>query len=138
MGTNLPDLPSYPLAIDGLPPEGEGVPLHNSVHGQVRIDGTTVSLELFMGAYHAYSPTPELLAERFHSISIATAQAVLAYWQQNRAEVDEYLRLSAEQAEEIWQAIESDPEHIAWWNRIKERARAKGLDGYFRGQESSE
>ena len=130
MATNLPDLPSYPLTIHGLPPEGEGVPLHNSVHGQVRIDGTTVSLELFMGAYHAYSPTPELLAERFHSISIATAQAVLAYWQQNRAEVDEYLRRSAEKAEEIRQL--SEPENTAHWNRIKERVRAKGLDALLR------
>ena len=130
MATNLPDLPSYPITIDGLPPEGEGVPLHNSIHGQVRIDGTTVSLELFMGAYHAYSPTPELLAERFHSISSATAQAVLAYWQQNRAEVDEYLRLSAEQAEKIRQVFE--PENTAHWNRIKERVRAKGLDALLR------
>ena len=130
MATNLPDLPSYPLTIAGLPPEGEGVPLHNSVHGQVRIDGSTVSLELFMGAYHAYSPTPELLAERFHSINIATAQAVLAYWQQNRAEVDEYLRLSEEKAEKIRQLFE--PENTAHWNRIKERVRAKGLDTLLR------
>ena len=132
MATNLPDLPSYPLTIAGLPPEGEGVPLHNSIHGQVRIDGTTVSLELFMGAYHAYSPTPELLAERFHRISIATAQAVLAYWQQNRAEVDEYLRLSEEKAEEIRHAITSQPEYIAWQKRFKERLRTKGLDAPLR------
>ena len=132
MATNLPDLPSYPLTIAGLPPEGEGVPLHNSVHGQVRIDGTTVSLELFMGAYHAYAPTPELLAERFHRVSVSTAQAVLAYCQQNRAEVDEYLRLSAEQAEKIRHAITSQPEYIAWQKRFEERLRTKGLDALLR------
>ena len=132
MATNLPDLPSYPLTIVGLPPEGEGVPLHNSVHGQVRIDGTTVSLELFMESYHAHNPTPELLAERFHRISIATAQAVLAYCQQNRAEVDEYLRLSEEQAEKIRHAITSQPEYIAWQKRFEERLRTKGLDALLR------
>ena len=129
---NLPDLPSYPLTIASLP--CEGVPLHNHPDGQVRITGTRISLEIFIESYHLGHNTPALLAERFPSVSLAAAKAVLAYWQQNRAEVDEYLRLSAEQTEEIWQAIESDPEHIAWWNRIKERARSKGLDGYFRDQ----
>ena len=136
MAMNLPDLPRCHITIASLPQEG--VPLHNSPDGQVRIDGTRISLEIFIESYHLGHHTPELLAERFPSVSLANAKAVLAYWQEGRAEVDEYLRLSAEHAEKIWKAIESDPEHIAWWNRIKERARAKGLDGYFRDQELDE
>ena len=125
MATNLPDLPSYPLTIDSLP--CEGVPLHNSPDGQVRIDGTRISLAIFIESYHLGNHTTELLAERFPSVSLAAAQSVLAYWQQNRAEVDEYLRLSAEQAEEIWQVIESHPENISQRKRFLERARAQGL-----------
>ena len=136
MAMNLPDLPSYPLTIDSLP--CEGVPLHNSPDGQVRIDGTRISLEIFIESYHLGNDTPELLAERFPSVSLASAQSVLAYWQQHRAEVDEYLRRSEEKAEKVRHAIVTHPEHIAWWNRIKERARAKGLDGYFRDQELHE
>ena len=124
---NLPDLPSYPLTIDGLPPEGEGVPLHNSPDGQVRIDGTRISLEIFIESYHLGNDTPELLAERFPSVSLAAAQSVLAYWQQNRAEVDEYLRLSEEKAEKVWKAIESHPENISQRKRFLERACAQGL-----------
>lgn len=125
MATNLPDLPSYPLTIASLP--CEGVPLHNHPDGQVRITGTRISLEIFIESYHLGNDTPELLAERFPSVTLAAAQAVLAYWQQNRAEVDEYLRLSAEKAEKIWKAIESHPETIARRKRFLQRARAQGL-----------
>ena len=130
MATNLPDLPRYPLTIASLP--CEGVPLHNHPDGQVRITGTRISLEIFMESYHLGNDTPELLAERFPSVSAATAQAVLAYWRQNRAEVDEYLRLSAEKAEKIRHAIVTHPEHIARQKRFEERVRAKGLDALLR------
>ena len=125
MATNLPDLPRCHITIASLPQEG--VPLHNSPDGQVRIDGTRISLAIFIEAYHLGHNTPELLAERFPSVSLANAKAVLAYWQEGRAEVDEYLRLSAEHAEKVWKAIESHPENIARRQRFLERAHAKGL-----------
>ena len=125
MAMNLPDLPSYPITIASLP--CEGVPLHNSPDGQVRIDGTRISLEIFIESYHLGNDTPELLAERFPSVSLAAAQSVLAYWRQNRAEVDEYLRLSEEKAEKVWKALESHPENISQRKRFLEQARAQGL-----------
>ena len=125
MATNLPDLPRYPLTIDSLP--CEGVPLHNHPDGQVRITGTRISLEIFIESYRLGHNTPALLAERFPSVSRAAAQAVLAYWQQNRAEVDEYLRRSEEKAEKVRHAIKSHPENIAQRKRFLERARAQGL-----------
>ena len=125
MATNLPDLPRYPITIASLPQEG--VPLHNSPDGQVRIDGTRISLEIFIESYHLGNNTPELLAERFDTVSLAAAQAVLAYWQDNRAEVDEYLRLSEEKAEKVRYAIVTHPDHIVRQKRFLQRARAQGL-----------
>ena len=125
MATNLPNLPRYPLTIASLP--CEGVPLHNHPDGQVRITGTRISLAIFIESYHLGNDTPELLAERFPSVSRAAVKAVLAYWHENRAEVDEYLRLSEEKAEKVWKAIESHPENIAQRKRFLERARAQGL-----------
>ena len=125
MATNLPDIPRYPLTIASLP--CEGVPLHNHPDGQVRITGTRISLEILIESYHLGNNTPALLAERFPSVGLAAAKSVLAYWQQNRAEVDEYLRRSDEKAEKVRHAIKSHPETIARRQRFLERARANGL-----------
>ena len=45
---NIPDIPHNPITIGSLP--REGVPLHNSLDGQVRIVGTRISLEMFLEA----------------------------------------------------------------------------------------
>ena len=114
-----------PIRLPGLP--ADGAPLHNHPDGQVRITGTRISLELFLGAYHRGAKTPEQLSRRFDTVSAAAAKAVLAYYAAHKDAVDEYLRLSAEQAERIGASIKSQPEYIDGVKRILERAKHKGL-----------
>ena len=114
-----------PILLKSLPVDG--VPLHNHPDGQVRIVGTRISLEIFMGAYKLGARTPEQLARRFDTVSAADAKAVLTYYTNNENEVDEYLRLSEEKAERIRTAITSQPEYIERTKRTLRRARAKGL-----------
>ena len=121
----IPNIPHNPITIDSLP--REGVPLHNHPDGQVRITGTRISLEIFLEAHELGARTPEQLTRRFDTIKLADAKAVLAYYRDNQAEVDEYLRLSAEKSDRIREEITSQPEYIEHTNRILERARAKGL-----------
>ena len=121
----IPDIPHEPITIDSLP--REGVPLHNSPDGQVRIVGTRISLEIFLEAHELGAKTPEQLAHRFDTVSAADAKAVLAYYRNNKAEVDEYLRLSAEKAEAIEAAITCQPEYVKWKEEMLERGRAKGF-----------
>ena len=121
----IPNIPYNPITISSLP--REGVPLHNHPDGQVRIIGTRISLEIFLEAHKLGARTPEQLARRFDTVKLADAKAVLAYYRDNKTEVDEYLRLSAEKSERIREEITSQPEYIEHTNRILERARAKGL-----------
>ena len=121
----IPNIPHNPITIDSLP--REGVPLHNHPDGQVRITGTRISLEIFLEAHELGARTPEQLTRRFDTVKLADAKAVLAYYRDNQAEVDEYLRLSAEKSDRIREEITSQPEYIEHTNRILERARAKGL-----------
>lgn len=119
------NIESEPIRLPNLP--AEGTPLHNHPDGQVRIVGTRISLEIFLGAYQQGAKTPEQLTRRFNTVSTADAKAVLAYYAANQAEVDEYLRLSAERAERIRVSITSQPEYIAGIQRLLERAKDKGL-----------
>ena len=121
----IPDIPHEPITIDSLP--REGVPLHNSPDGQVRIAGTRISLEIFLEARQLGAKTPEQLVRRFDTVKLADAEAVLAYYRDNKAEVDEYLRLSAEKVERIRVEITSQPEYVENTKRLLERGRAKGL-----------
>lgn len=114
-----------PILLKSLPVYG--VPLHNHPDGQVRIVGTRISLEIFLGVYKLGVKTPEQLARRFDTVSTADARAVLTYYTDNKEEVDEYLRLSEEKAERIRVAITSQPEYIELTKRILRRARPKGL-----------
>ncbi len=114
-----------PVLLKSLPVDG--VPLHNHPDGQVRIVGTRISLEVFLGAYKLGAKTPEQLARRFATVSATDAKAVLTYYTDNKNEVDEYLRLSEEKSERIRSAITSQPEYIERTKRFLERARAKGL-----------
>ena len=121
----IPNIPDKPITIDSLP--REGIPLHNSPDGQVRIIGTRISLEIFLEAHKLGARTPEQLARRFDTVKLAYAKAVLAYYRDNKTEVDEYLRLSAEKAERIREEITSQPEYIKWKEEMLDRGRAKGF-----------
>ena len=119
------EIERQPILLKSIPVDG--VPLHNHPDGQVRIVGTRISLEVFLGAHELGVKTPEQLARRFDTVSAADAKAVLAYYTDNKNEVDEYLRLSKEKAERIRVATTSQPEYIERTKRILRRARAKGL-----------
>jgi uncharacterized protein (DUF433 family) len=118
----IPNIPYNPITIESLP--REGVPLHNHPDGQVRIIGTRISLEIFLEAHKLGARTPEQLARRFDTVKLADAKAVLAYYRDNKTEVDKYLRLSTEKAERIREEITSQPEYIKWKEEMLERGRA--------------
>ena len=121
----IPNIPYNPITIKSLP--REGVPLHNHPDGQVRIIGTRISLEVFLEAHKLGARTPEQLARRFDTVKLTDAEAVLTYYRDNKTEVDQYLRLSAEKAERTREEITSQPEYVKWKKEMLERGRAKGF-----------
>jgi uncharacterized protein (DUF433 family) len=75
------------------------VPLTQDVKGRFVIRGTKLPLELILNAYKR-GLSAERIASQYSGIEIRDIYAVLAYYHDNRKELDEYLeeqnRLSSE------------------------------------------
>jgi uncharacterized protein (DUF433 family) len=84
----------------------EAPPLTADEHGTVRVTGTRVMLELVVRA-HQRGMTPERIAERFDTLTLADVYAVVGYYLRHRAEVDEYLRRREAEADELRRRIEA-------------------------------
>jgi DNA polymerase I-like protein with 3'-5' exonuclease and polymerase domains len=54
-------------------------------------------------------------------------KGVLTYYQANKGEVDEYLRIRRERGDKIKEYFQSQPEYTEWLKRFRERVREKGL-----------
>jgi uncharacterized protein (DUF433 family) len=74
--------------------------------GTVRVGGTRVTLETVLTSYNT-GASPEEIVESFDSLKLADVHAVISYYLNHRAEVDEYLRQSEEQAEAARSEIQS-------------------------------
>ncbi len=96
------------------------VPLATDADGVIRVGGTRVRLDTMVYAYNQ-GDTPEEIIEQYTSLKLADVYAVISYYLQNRAEVDEYLRLRGEEQERVRQMNEAlfDP------NGIRERLLAR-------------
>ena len=68
----------------------EAPPLAVWPDGSVRVGGTRLLLEHVMEEYLG-GKSPEALAERFQSLSLADARAVIAFYHRHREQVDAYL-----------------------------------------------
>ena len=59
-------------------------------HGGIRLTGTRISLWLLLRSYNE-GATAEMLVHEYPSVPLAQAHKVIAYYLENRAEVDAYL-----------------------------------------------
>ena len=72
-------------------------PLLLGSDGTIRVVGSSVPLELVVGAFDA-GATPEQIADHCPSLSLSTIYGVIGYVLNQRAEVDAYLRRRADSA----------------------------------------
>ena len=82
------------------------VPIHTDENGVIRIDDTRVTLDVVVGAYRR-GDSPEYINESFPTLKLADIYAVIAYYLNNRDEVDAYLRQQAEEAAQLRREIEA-------------------------------
>jgi uncharacterized protein (DUF433 family) len=107
--------------------EPRSVPLTLDEHGVWRVTGTTIPLERVIECYQA-GLSPEATVESFDSLRLADVYAIVSYYLDNKAEVQEYLRLREEKAEEIQRMIEAGQpprpglreELLARWAQLRE------------------
>ena len=67
-------------------------PIRTDADGVCRVGGTRVSLEVILASYYE-GATPEEIADRYPTISVADIYATIAYYLKHREDVDSYLRV---------------------------------------------
>jgi uncharacterized protein (DUF433 family) len=76
------------------------VPLNWGEQGVLRVGPTRVSLDTVIYAYKQ-GATPEEIVADYSALDLSDVYAVIAYYLQNQAEVEDYLRQREAQREEV-------------------------------------
>jgi uncharacterized protein (DUF433 family) len=82
------------------------VPLITDSSGAIRVRGTRVTLDSIVTAF-TLGATAEEIVQQFPTIALADAYIVIAYYLQNAADVDAYLRQRQADAALLKQEVES-------------------------------
>jgi len=85
----------------------EPPPLAMDDQGSVRVAGTRVLLELIVRDQRR-GLSPEQIAERYETIDVPTAYAVVAYYLKHKSEVDAYVARREIEAEDLRRKIEAN------------------------------
>ena len=104
----------------------EDAPLYRDGRGTVRVAESNVLLDIVVGTFNQGCSAEEI-SHQYPTASVTAVKGVLAYYQENKNEVDEYLRIRQERGDKIRKYFQSQPEYIEWLKRFKERVREKGL-----------
>jgi uncharacterized protein (DUF433 family) len=90
----------------------EGPPLRRDASGAFRIGHSRVLLELVIRAFQD-GATPEAIAQRYPTPTLADIYAVIAYYLRHREDIEAYLAEREQQAQEVRQRIESQQGDLA-------------------------
>jgi uncharacterized protein (DUF433 family) len=89
-----------------MPIESVAVPLFDDGQGGLRVTGTRVLLERIVHAFED-GATPEGIVQSYDTLQLADVYAVLSWYLQHKAEVEDYLRRREKEAEVIRRTIEA-------------------------------
>ena len=84
----------------------EGVPLYRDERGTVRVRNSRVLLDIVAGHFTMGCSADEISAQ-YPTASVADVKGALAYYQANKGEVDEYLRIRQERGDKIRREMET-------------------------------
>jgi uncharacterized protein (DUF433 family) len=83
----------------------EAPPLRQDASGALRVGSSRVLVELVVRAFQD-GATPETIAQRYPTATLADIYAVIAYYLRHRQELDAYLAEREQRAQEVRQSIE--------------------------------
>lgn len=98
------------------------IPLEEHPGGVIRISGTRVPLERVIDAFLA-GDTPEQIVQDYDSLSIGQVYAVIAYYLDNRENVDAYLAVADQEAADVQGRIEAQFDPVGIRARLLGRKR---------------
>jgi uncharacterized protein (DUF433 family) len=90
----------------------EAPPLNREASGGLRIGGSRVLLELVIQAFED-GATPEAIAQRYSTATLADIYAAIAYYLHHREDVMAYLAEREHQARKVRERIESHQGDLA-------------------------
>lgn len=88
----------------GLTLQTEAPPLREDATGALRVGDSQVLLELVVRAFQD-GATPEAIVQRYSTLSLPDVYAVVAYFLNHAKEIDDYLAMREQQAEEVQHRI---------------------------------
>lgn len=100
------------------------VPLKADADGVIRVGATRVTLDTVVHAFEQ-GHTPEEIVSHYPALGLADVYAVIAYYLNNQAEVQAYLRRQQDEAQSIWAQIEAKTDYQAFRERLLARHQAK-------------
>jgi uncharacterized protein (DUF433 family) len=110
------------------------VPLFDDGQGGLRVTGTRVLIERIVHAFED-GATPEGIVQSYDTLHLADVYAVLAWYLRHKAEVEDYLKRRATEAQVIRQSIEAkQPEQAELRARLTARLRQKEVAHASPGQ----
>lgn len=89
-----------------MPIHAVAVPLFDDGQGGLRVTGTRVLLERIVHAFQD-GATPEGIVQSYDTLHLADVYAVLSWYLRHKADVEDYLRNRAKEAEATRRQIEA-------------------------------
>lgn len=90
----------------GLSLQTKPVPLATDEHGRMRVGDTRVSLDTVIFAFKQGSTPEEIIAD-YSTLDLSDVYAVITYYLQNEAEVEDYLQRRQVQRDEVRREMET-------------------------------
>jgi uncharacterized protein (DUF433 family) len=92
--------------------QSEAPPLRQDASGALRVGASRVLVELVIRAFQD-GATPEAIAQRYPTATLADLYAVIAYYLRHRQELEAYLAEREQRAQDVRQRIESQQGDLA-------------------------
>lgn len=100
------------------------IPLKADKDGVMRVGETRVTLDTVVHAFEQ-GHTAEEIVSHYPALKLAHVYAVIAYYLDNQAEVQAYLRQQDAEAQKTWEQVESKADYQAFRERLLARHQAK-------------
>ena len=96
----------------------DAVPLRYDSDGNIRVTDSRITIETIVCCLEM-GDTPEDIQDGFPSLTLDQINAIIGWYLNNQADVDEYIREGEEEAEKLRQEIESWPQNIAFKEKMR-------------------
>src|SRR5436305_14562557 len=99
-------------------PFTETIPLIKTPEGAILVQGTRVSLDTII-YFFKEGETPESIARRFPTVSLANVHYAIAYYLDHKGEVEAYLEGRRIRSEKLRASIEARPGYQEFRDKVR-------------------